>query len=85
MNNSPSNIITVFSSPNLSVFLPTTTCGAGGEPNHQLPSVSGAACRGREAGGPLRRNLCQGLPLSQRRRRAVEASRCSSWRGEPGP
>lgn len=25
-------------------FLPTSVCGAGGEPNHQLPGVPGAAC-----------------------------------------
>lgn len=47
----------------LVMFLPTTVFGAGGEPDHQLPSVSGAACRGREAGGPLRGNMCQGLPI----------------------
>lgn len=69
----------------LVMFLPTTVFGAGGEPDHQLPSVSGAACRGREAGGPLRGNMCQGLPIGQRRRRAAEASRGSSWHGEPGP
>lgn len=68
-----------------SVFLPMTMCGAGGQPDYQLPSVSGAACRGREAGGPLRGNMCQGLPISQQRRRAAEASRVSGWHGEPGP
>lgn len=34
----------IFNSCSMSEFLPTTVCGAGGEPNHQLPSVSGAAC-----------------------------------------
>lgn len=66
------------------LFLPTSVCGAGGEPNHQLPSVSGAACRGREVGGPFRGNLRQSLPLGQRRRWAAEASWGSSWCGEPG-
>lgn len=57
---------------------------AGGEPNHQLPSVSGAACRGWETSGPLCGNLCESLPLVQWQRRAVEASGCSGWCREPG-
>lgn len=35
---------------------------AGGESHHQLPGVSGAADRGREAGGPLSGELRAGLP-----------------------
>lgn len=66
-------------------FCQRLCCGAGGEPHHQLPSVSGTACRGREAGGPLRGNLRQGVPLGQRRRRAAETGRGGSWHGEPGP
>lgn len=35
---------------------------AGGESHHQLPGVSGAADRSREAGGSLRGELCAGVP-----------------------
>lgn len=58
---------------------------AGCQPNHQLPSVSGAAGGGRQAGGPLRGDVRQGLPLGQRRQRAAEASRLRRRRGGPGP
>lgn len=65
------------------IFFPR--CSAGGQPNHQLPGVSGAACWGRQAGGPLRGVVRQGLPLGQRRQRAAEASRHRGRRGGPGP
>lgn len=60
-------------------------CSAGGQPNHQLAGVSGAACWGRQASGPLSGDVRQGLPLGQRRQRAAEASRHCGRRGGPGP